>query len=209
MVDRDCSEAISARQGVLTQDGSNITARISTRIERQPVLAFYVLAFAITWLGWIPQAAHSHGLFPFDNPLFYVLCGVGPMLAAFIVLRLLRGKEAYQELFGPLLRWRVGGGRYIVALFGYPTIWLISIAIGGQLGLELETVGPILALLPLFLISLVAALPEEVAWRGFASPRLQARRSALTSSLIVGVLDLSILRAASSLSKGPKTSARG
>lgn len=51
------------------------------------------------------------------------------MLSAFIVLRVLRGSEAYEQLFGPLLRWRVGVIWYVVALFGYPTIWLASIAL--------------------------------------------------------------------------------
>ena len=165
-----------------------MTARISTWMGRQPVLAFYVLAFSITWLGWVPQALHSHGLFPFDSPLFYVLGGVGPMLAAFVVLRLLRGEEAYKALLGGLLRWRVGFVWYVVALFGYPAIWVVSIGISGEMGSELERVGPVVTLLPVFLISLLAAVPEEVAWRGFALSRLQARHSALLSSLIVGVL---------------------
>jgi len=42
--------------------------------------------------------------------------------------------------------------------------------------------------LSLFLFSIFpgSALGEELGWRGFALPRLQARRSALTASLIVG-----------------------
>lgn len=165
-----------------------MNAGVSTWIQKRPVFAFYVLAFAITWLGWVPQAAYSRGVFPFDSPLFYVLGGVGPMLAAFIVLRFMRGEGAYKELFGPLLRWRVGVVWYIVALLGYPAIWLASIALSGQMETELETVGPLLALLPVFSISVLAAIPEEVAWRGFALPRLQARYSALVSALIVGAL---------------------
>jgi uncharacterized protein len=164
-----------------------MTARFAAWLRRQPVFAFYLLAFAITWLAWLPQAAHSRGLFPFDNPLFYILGGIGPMVAAFVVLRALK-KDAVKELFGPLLRWRVGTLWYAVALCGYPAIWLAAVAISGDPGRALEAVGPSLALLSLFFISLVAAVPEEVAWRGFALPRLQARYSALVSSLIVGVL---------------------
>jgi hypothetical protein len=61
---------------------------ISTRIKRRPVLAFYVLASALTWLGWVPQALHSHGLLPFGSPFLYLL-GVGPMVVAFD-----RGRES-------------------------------------------------------------------------------------------------------------------
>lgn len=91
-------------------------ARIPRWIRGRPVFAFYVLAFALTWLGWVPQALHSRGLFPLDVPLLY-LFGAGPMVAAFVVLRVLRGGEGCRELFGPLLRWRVGAGWYAVAVF--------------------------------------------------------------------------------------------
>ena len=165
-----------------------MTARISTWVRQQPLIAFYALAFAITWLGWVPQAAHSHGLFPFDSPLFYILGGVGPLLAAFIVLSVLRGKSDYEDLFRPLMRWRVGVIWYLVALFGYAALWIIAITLRGELATELEKLGPPLALIQVFLVSLLAAVPEEVAWRGFALPRFQARYNALTASLIVGVL---------------------
>lgn len=37
---------------------------VSRWVRERPVFTFYVLAFAITWSGWVPQALHSHGLFP-------------------------------------------------------------------------------------------------------------------------------------------------
>lgn len=49
--------------------------------KRRPVLAFYVLAFVFSWLGWIPQALHARGMFPFDSPLPNFLGGGGPTLA--------------------------------------------------------------------------------------------------------------------------------
>lgn len=56
-----------------------MTGRLRLWVRGQPVVAFYFLAFAITWLGWIPHALHSRNLCPFDSLLFYVLGGVGPM----------------------------------------------------------------------------------------------------------------------------------
>src|SRR5919108_4347494 len=49
---------------------TEIPLHYPTWMRKQPLLAFYTLAFSISWLGWIPQAAHSRGLFPFDSPIF-------------------------------------------------------------------------------------------------------------------------------------------
>jgi hypothetical protein len=38
----------------------------------------------------VTLAAHSHGLIPFDSPRFYLVGGIGPLLAAFIVMRIVR-----------------------------------------------------------------------------------------------------------------------
>lgn len=48
--------------------------------------------------------------------------------------------------------------------------------------------GPLPALVPVFLLYLLRVVPEDAAWGGFALPRLQARRDALISGLIVGML---------------------
>ena len=59
-------------------------------LRRYPVASFYILAFAISWLGWVPQALFSRGMFPLDTPLFALLGGGGPTLAAIIVTLALR-----------------------------------------------------------------------------------------------------------------------
>jgi membrane protease YdiL (CAAX protease family) len=161
---------------------------ILTWARRQPVFAFYILAFVITWLGWIPQAAHSHGFFPFDSPLFYVFGGIGPLVAALIVASALYGKRNGEEVFKPLWYWRVGIVWYIVALCGSIAIMLTSVCLKGELAQGLARLTPSFALILTFLKYLLAAIPEEVAWRGFVLPRLQSHYSALISSLIVGFL---------------------
>ena len=64
-------------------------------MKKQPVLWFYILAFAISWLGWLPMVAGSRGMAPFEHPLFQVwllLPAVGPALAAVMVTAANDGK---------------------------------------------------------------------------------------------------------------------
>ena len=72
-----------------------------------PVLAFYVLAFAITWLAWFPAAAQSHGVPPFTSPIFanpalFIVGGLGPGVAAVVVMRALHGEAGDQRLLAAL-----------------------------------------------------------------------------------------------------------
>lgn len=163
-------------------------ASVHPWIKKQPVVTFYLLAFAITWAGWLPQVAYSRGSFPFDSPLFYILGGIGPGLAAYLVLGVLRGKECVGELFAPLWKWRVGAVWYAVALLANTVFWLAAIRLSGDTRLNVAPPGGWPTLLSTFLIAFFAAIPEEVGWRGFVLPRLQSRTSALAASLMIGVL---------------------
>ncbi|ASJ08176.1 hypothetical protein A3L11_02620 [Thermococcus siculi] len=164
-----------------------MTSRASKWVKEHPVLAFYILAFAISWAGYLPGLAYTHGLFPFQSALFFVLGGVGPTLAAVAVVYMLHGKDGPKELFRPLTRWRVGVLWYIVALLAYPAIWLVAVYLPGDVSLDVENLNPAM-IIPLFISSVLMNVWEEIGWRDFALPRLQARYSALASSLIVGVL---------------------
>lgn len=159
---------------------------LTAGVRRHPLLAFYLLAFAITWAAWLPPAARSRGLPGVDSPVLYLIGGIGPGLAAWVVLRVLHGPDADRRLFAPLLRWRVGVGWYAVAVLLPVAMFLASAAASGDLAAV--TLGPATAVLVAFGMYLAAAVPEEVAWRGFALPRLQERHGALVASLVVGVL---------------------
>jgi membrane protease YdiL (CAAX protease family) len=167
---------------------SALSARLANRVRKQPVVAFYVLTFAITWGSWFPMAAHNRGLLPVDLPLLFFLGGLGPGIAAYVVMRALRGKRGDAELLGPLLRWRVGVPWLLVSILLFVVIWLLASTVSSRLDEELAVVQVWPGLVLLAVRYLLAAVPEEVGWRGFALPALQQRFSALTSSLIIGAV---------------------
>ncbi len=165
-----------------------MVACISEWMKKHPVASFYILAFVISWSSYLPQVAYSYGLFPFQNILFFVIGGLGPTIAAIIMMLVLRGKNGVRELFAPLAKWRVGIVWYIVALFLNAVVWFVVIALPNGVSLDMEKVAPWFMLLPLFLINMFMNVWEEIGWRGFALPKLQFKYTALASSLIVGVM---------------------
>lgn len=164
-------------------------------MSKHPVTWFYLLAFGISWLGWIPAALGSHGLAPFDQPYFQfllILPAIGPALAAVIVTRAAQGKIQVSDLFKPLIHWRVRLGWYLVAVLAPIVLLLVGQGITKWLGFSATGPAPQGERLPLaisaFVMSLFSNPWEEVGWRGFALPHLQKRYTALVATLIVGVL---------------------
>lgn len=128
-----------------------------------------------------------------------VVAGYGPALAAIVCAWLFGGKAGLSDLGRRLIRWRVGWQWYAIALLLPAAISLVARAL--QQLLEWPTISAdssspstesndaafwqrTLLLAAMFVFGF-DGLGEELGWRGFALPKLQARFSALTSSLIL------------------------
>ena len=90
-------------------------------------MAYFVLAYAIAWLFWLPLAASSRGLIPVRLPatVFYSLAALGPLLAAVIMSGVEGGWPAIRALLGKVLKWRASIWWYVAAVVAYPGLgWL-------------------------------------------------------------------------------------
>jgi len=156
-------------------------------VKRHPIISFFVLAYALSWWPSI--------LYALDLSAQPGVTGFGPFLAALVVLAVTRGKTEVGGLLRRMVRWRVGLRWYAVALLlpaGLAlTATVLNVMLGAQAPSSSELVNwtglPSTFALVLLIPGLGGAW-EEPGWRGFALPRLQAGRSALFASLILGVL---------------------
>jgi uncharacterized protein len=170
-------------------------------IRKYLLVSFFVLAIGLMWIFMITDALSSHGVIPFrlSLPLLLVM-GYMPTLGAVIGTRATQGKEGVKALFRKLLITRVGIGWYLFAIFGLGLASVAAVLLYNQfsglpaipvLSSELPPFQSPLELVPqiavLFLIVWIVN-GEELAWRGFALPRLQAKYNALTPTLILGVI---------------------
>ena len=160
-------------------------------VRRHPLITFFVLTYALAWILWLPLVVLQDTI-PAAPDLVLVLLGSNvPSLLAIVLTALLLGRGALRKLLGRLLIWRVDPRWYLVVVLGPAALVGGMVAfnafVGGpdiSVGVSLLTVVITLA----FFIFPGSALGEEIGWRGYALPRLQSGRSALSASLILGVI---------------------
>jgi membrane protease YdiL (CAAX protease family) len=161
-------------------------------VRRHQLAAFLVLTFAISWTLWLGLAAASLPITITTGAVLNAFAIAGPSLAA-LVLTVGLGRRALRELMAGFSPARLAGPWSAVALI-LPLV-MMSIAIATAVAL-LGTPPPHLTggLLGVLLAEFVrilflgGPLGEELGWRGFALPRLQQQRTALTSSVLLGLV---------------------
>ena len=167
-----------------------------------PLVGFFALAFLGGWLVLLPTVLFESGfgLIPIDIPAPAVMLSfipaamAGPALAAFVVTRMVEGKQGTRKLLRRrILRWRVGIHWYLIAIFGLPPIYFLAASLVlGTAPLEaLIEEWPFLftTYLPkVVMVFLIVSLWEEIGWMGFALPRLQEKYGPLLASVVLGVL---------------------
>ncbi|HEY9470273.1 MAG TPA: CPBP family intramembrane glutamic endopeptidase [Propionibacteriaceae bacterium] len=152
---------------------------------------FLVLTYGLTWALWIPLVILRDAASGPYNTIAILLGSNIPSAVAIVLTAVGLGKTATRKLLGRLLIWRVGWRWYLVLLaptaLVIGTITLVAVTRGGP------TAALAMPLLnAIFFVAFMtfpgSAAGEEIGWRGYALPRLQSRRTALTASLVVGSL---------------------
>lgn len=166
-------------------------------LKRHSLIAGLLLMFLFTW----PIELANSGVLPYRVPfLIYIFIGWGFIFASLIMTGLTLGRGAVITLLKRYLIWRVGWQWYLVAFLLFPAISVSAILLNAALTqspidfssvLAYEIFGPSASLpvliLPFFLFDAITN-GEEMGWRGYVLPRLQAKHNALVSSLILGVI---------------------
>lgn len=166
-------------------------------LKRHSLAMGLILMFLFTW----PIDLSNAGVFPFQVPFFvYIFLGWGFIVASLLMTWLTQGRAGVKGLLKRYLIWRVDWKWYLAAFFLVPALnyfailvnaWITKTPIDYGSALAYDMFGPsvnlALIIVPFFLFDAIAN-GEEMGWRGYVLPRLQARYSALTASLILAVL---------------------
>src|SRR5919112_6855302 len=150
-------------------------------MDRSP-LTFFLLVFAHSIPFWLIQ--------PRDWP---ISVSVGaPLLAALIlVYSQERGGRGVRRLLSRVFdQWRIWSKFwYVPIIFLMPLLYLLSYLGMRLLGLEVSgRTAPFLLVPLLFVLFFILAIGEEVGWMGYAVDPMQDQWSALTTSIILGLV---------------------
>jgi len=165
--------------------------------RHHPLLAFYVLAYLVSWAIELPLAAARQGWLPLQPPYaMHYLASFGPMVAALVVTGVTGGSSGLRDLGRRLsvrrraLTVALLAGLVPLALFGLAAI-VEHISLGTWPNIAL--LGDVDFLPPLGIAGAVVfwlltfGLGEKVGWRGFAQPRLQVRHGTTKAALLASV----------------------
>jgi membrane protease YdiL (CAAX protease family) len=157
-------------------------------IQRHPVVSYFGLVYLISYGGFLvvvgPKLLRGEAMQATDAFLLFPVIVVGVCLVGIALTGIVDGRSGLRDLFSRMGQWRVGA-RWYTTLLIPPGLILVVL-------LSLRTVvSPVFA--PnVFLVGIVfglfPGLFEEVGWTGFAFPKMQVQRSALSAGLLLGVL---------------------
>ncbi|HET9647987.1 MAG TPA: CPBP family glutamic-type intramembrane protease [Microlunatus sp.] len=147
-------------------------------LRRHRVLAFFLLAYALSWAAIPWQSFFAPGV----------------LVAALVVVSLTEGVTGLKAMGARLIRWRVSWIWYACAL-GVPlAVKFAAIAINIGLGAPVPQISELnvwysvpMAIAINIINPVHAQLPEEASFRGWAQPTLQATRTRLAATVWMAI----------------------
>jgi len=164
-------------------------------LARHPLVFYFLIAFAFSWLMFLPGVLTYFGVLNLSDSVVGVL-GItgllGPILSGFIMTAVTDGREGIGRWLRRIVRWRVGFQWYLFALVGLPLVMVFGTLLRPGALESFQTLAP-LSVVPylsafVFMVLIGGPLFEEPGWSGFALPRLQRVHSPLVGGLILGSL---------------------
>jgi len=155
-----------------------------------PVVAFFVLAYALSWGWWVPLAVSGRLVERGDGWPSHIPGLLGPLIAALAVLALTEGRAGVRRWLADMVRWpRERRWRLaVVAPLGFLALGVLVVALTGDLppaGDFIRYSGTGASVGALLVAVVVNGFGEEAGWRGYALPRLQARLGAMRATLVL------------------------
>ncbi len=165
-----------------------MNAAPNSALKRHPVVSYFILTFSISWIGAFcvaaPHLLRGEPIPKLAGILMFPVMLLGPGISSIVLTRIFDGPTGLRDLFSRMRRVRFPA-RWYAALLLPPLLILVVLLCLKTFVSPVFTPGS-------FLIGILFGVPagffEEIGWMGYAFPRMSQARSALSASILLGLL---------------------
>ena len=157
-------------------------------VRRHAVESYFVLTFAISWLGALvvvaPKLLGGEPIGKFSGILMFPVMLLGPPVSGILLTRVVDGSGGLRDLFSRMRRIRVGALWYVTLLMPPALILIVLLCLKAL-------VSPVYAPNRFFAgvsFGIVAGFFEEIGWTGYAFPKMARTGNALGAAILLGIL---------------------
>ncbi len=160
-------------------------------VFKNPTMVFFLIAFGFPWIGWSLIYILGDSLSPVQRILLFYT-GDFCSIAGFVAVYVDGGKEGVKALWQRCIRVKAPIFWWAFVFFVPFIIAIIAIYAMELTGKDVSFVssaGFLILFTPALMRNLTTGpLGEEAGWRGFLLPKLMEKHSALTASLVLGII---------------------
>jgi membrane protease YdiL (CAAX protease family) len=169
------------------------------RSRRGQLWGFLAFSHGWTWLFWTVASRWGTSIWHPPAVLFFVIGGAGVLLGGIVMTRVVYGPAGLRDLGRRVVDpTRIAGRWWAVVLLFFPAVTLLAGVLAHALGsaeqpfdlsgMVVRVTHPASLAAMMAFTLIIGPLPEEIGWRGYLLDQVQARWSALSASIILGLL---------------------
>ena len=156
-------------------------------IQDRPVGAYFLVAFAIAWLGSFLVAGPKFFRGEVIELVDIVMMGLAqlaaPILSGILIAFIVDGKRGIGDMFNRMKIWRVG--KWYLTLLIFPVfILIVSLLLSATVSSEFVSV----FLIGNIMMGISAGFIEETGWMGFAFPKMRSKHGLIRTSIYLGLI---------------------
>jgi membrane protease YdiL (CAAX protease family) len=156
-------------------------------VQGHPVAGFFLMAFAIAWLGSFlvagPKFFRGEAIEPLDTGLVALAMLAAPILSGILMAFIVDGKRGIGDMFSRMRIWRVG--KWYLTLLIFPFfILVVSLLLSTTVSPEFTPIFLAVGIL----MGITAGFIEETGWMGFAFPRMRLKHGLIRAGVYLGFL---------------------